>query len=301
MMAASPPEGARAAAPAAAAAPCPHGGRCRARGRGRARGRHRGGADRARARRRRRGPHASRGGFPPRPLAPRAAMRAQMAKRWAELAGGGEGDMSVGYDPLARLSGSHREGPPQWRVHARQRTRRQYRSGLAIVARAVHRGRRTHRQRRKRTYRAGRADRAGGGRGALRGSHREPRRCDVRREIAEPARAPFATPRRARARRADPQGRAERRDRAPVGRRYRPHRHRQTAVGQGAHPVARPRDVLAKVFVVAQIGNSRSGRRRVAGFVGRRTRHEPRLARYGERGKDRGVANLAGRSVIGAA
>ena len=76
----------RAAPPAAAAAACPHGGRCGARRRGRARRRHRGGADRARARRRRRRPDASRGEFPPRPLAPRRATRARWRSAGATLA-----------------------------------------------------------------------------------------------------------------------------------------------------------------------------------------------------------------------
>ena len=66
-----------AAPPAAAAAIGPHGGRCGARRRRRACGRHRGGADRARAWRRRCGSDASRREFPPRPLAPRRAMRAR--------------------------------------------------------------------------------------------------------------------------------------------------------------------------------------------------------------------------------
>ena len=58
-------------------------------------------------------------------------------------------------------------------------------------------------------HRAGGADHARGDRSALRRPHREPRRRHVRREIAEPARAPLAPARRHRACRTDPPGRAE--------------------------------------------------------------------------------------------
>ncbi len=70
----------------------------------------------------------------------RAGDARQMAKRWAELAGGVDGEMSIGADPVARLSGPHREEPRQRRVHAGERARRQYRSDFAACARAVHRG-----------------------------------------------------------------------------------------------------------------------------------------------------------------
>ena len=66
---------------------------------------------------------------------------------------------------------------------------------------------------------------------ALRGPHREPRRGHVRREIAEPARAPLAPARRHCAHRADPQGRAERRDRARARRRHCARRHRASCRG----------------------------------------------------------------------
>ena len=98
----------------------------------------------------------------------RASDARAMAKRWAEMAGGGEGDMSVGAILVARLSGPHREEPRQRLVHARERARRQCRSGLAAGARAVHRGRRAHRQRRQRPHRAGGADCARRDRSALR-------------------------------------------------------------------------------------------------------------------------------------
>ena len=211
----------------------------------------------------------------------RASDARAMAKRWAEMAGGGEGAMSVGAILSLAYPDRIAKGARQRRIHARERPRRQYRSGLAAVARAVHRGRRTDRQRRKRPHRARRADRAGRDRGAFRGPHRKPRRCDVRREVAQPARAPLAPARRHRAGRADPQGRAERRDRAPARRRHRARRHRQAAVDQGADAMARPRHVPAQ-----------GGRRRVAGPVRCGARGEYRLARAGFRRQDGGLATL---------
>ena len=117
----------------------------------------------------------------------RAGDARAMAKRWAEMAPPMPVEAGVrGWrmeerrrDPLARLSGSHREEPRQRVVHARKRPRRQCRRRLAAGARAVHRGRRTDRQRRAGPHRAGGADRACRNRSALRGSHREPRRGDV--------------------------------------------------------------------------------------------------------------------------
>ena len=214
----------------------------------------------------------------------RASDARAMAKRWARARCRRRGGRGCEHrrHPLARLSGPHREEPRQWRVHARERARRQYRSGLAARARAVHRGRRTDRQRRECPHRAGGADRAGGNRAALRGSHRKPRRGHVRREIAQPARAALAPARRHRAGRADAQGRAERRDRARARRRHRARRHRQAAVDQGADAMARPRDVPAQ-----------GRRRRVAGPVRCGARRERRLARSGVRRQDRGVAALA--------
>ena len=115
-----------AAPPAAAAATGPHGGRCGARGRGRACGRHRRGADRARARRRRCGSDASCREFPPRSFAPcrRCARDGEALGRTGRRRGGRHERRR---DPLARLSGSHREEP-------RQRRRSRSRTGAAAMS-----------------------------------------------------------------------------------------------------------------------------------------------------------------------
>ena len=219
-----------------------------------------------------------------------------MAKRWSELASeprlrrplprrdgrevGEGGDLSVGAILSLAYPDRIAQEPRQRRVHARERPRRQCRSGLAAVARAVHRGRRADRQRRARPASCWRRRSR-----STRSKQRFADRIENRDEVTFDEKslslrgAPLAPPRRHRARRTDPQGRAERRDRARARRRHRARRDRQAAVDQGADPMARPRDVPAQ-----------GGRRRMARPVRRGARRQHRLARPGARRQDRAVA-----------
>ncbi len=183
----------------------------------------------------------------------------------------------------ARLSGPRREEPRHRILHAGQRPRREYRLDLSAVARALRRGRRADRQRRAGPHRARRADHRAGDRAAFRRSHRKLRPGHVRRRDDAVAGAARQQSRRNHAGRADPEGRAERRDRAPARRGHRARRDLQ-ALDQAARAMARPRHVPAPFRG-----------RRMARPVRRRARRRRRLARAGARRQDRAVGTFARR------
>ena len=145
---------------------------------------------------------------------PRARDARAMAKRWAEIAGGGEGDASVGSilslaypDRIAKNRGNGAFTLANGRGGNIDQASPLAREPFIAVAEL--------------TGSAGNARIVLAAPIALEeieqrfaDRDRKPRRGDVRREIIEPACAALAPARRDRARRADAQGRAERRDRA---------------------------------------------------------------------------------------
>ena len=122
-----------------------------------------------------------------------------------------------------------------------QRPRRAGRSCVSVGSRAISRRGRTCRQRRRGPHPARRADHARRDRGALCRTHRHARGDRLRSGKREPARAPPAPVRRARAVRAADAGSGERGGRARPGRRCRAARRRPAAVDPGPAAMARPR------------------------------------------------------------